>query len=231
MRLLLLCGLLAAPIFAIAAAMPPVTMTFVDAKNGQPLADVPVMFTADAKQGTITGHGGGETTLFLVEAVTDNAGQVRFKEQAFWPYPYLANTRINGTLMVAFKPGYKLVRLVHSGYRGDLADATTWPYNDKVIKMVPTEGDAAQERDAIEAATNDAQQIYQWSSQKNCAWTRIPVLIRAIDGAVKAWDQKQRSLPDPTRRRPIGASLLDQLVWNENGEVAKGCPSPKAFFN
>ena len=128
--LLLLAG---AP--AAAATMPPVTMKVADAQDGKPVQGVVAMFWGTAREGTFTGHGGRQAILFAADAVSDEAGELRFPEQEFGRWPFFLNTNYENPAMLLLKPGYAPL-LVYNQARiiPTLAEASRWELDGKTVK-------------------------------------------------------------------------------------------------
>src|SRR5262245_46016265 len=72
-KLGLLLALLPLPVAA--ATMPPVRMKMIDAQDGSPVQGAHVLFQANGREGTFTGHGGRSANLFVAEALTDVSGE------------------------------------------------------------------------------------------------------------------------------------------------------------
>ena len=69
------------------------------------------LFRGSAREGTITGHGGKHAVLFAAEAVSDEAGELRFSKQDFDSQPFFLNTNYENPSMLLLKPGYAPLQL------------------------------------------------------------------------------------------------------------------------
>jgi hypothetical protein len=205
-------------------------MKFVDAHDGQPVVGANVLFHATAYQGTITGHGGARASLFLVEAVTNDTGEVSLQAQDFSRYPFIFNTNYKNPSMIVFKPGYVLVIL--ENYRrtfAELEDVTNWMYNGETIKMQR----ATTHKDTVHAvrwAATFASEAYEVENTSACLWKKIPRFLAAADRAVDEWNRVRQSISDEDLWREIVSSPLQSLLVNEKFYTEKGCGSPKNFF-
>jgi hypothetical protein len=223
--LLLLCLL---PSAGFPATMPAVRMKVVDAQDDSPVAAAHVLFHAAAKEGTFTGHGGRHSTLFVVETVTDDSGELRLPKQEFSPRPFFLNTNYTNPHMIIFKPGYVLVYLLNNRrIIPELQDMTTWEYNAHTIKMKRATRDSETSQ-AVDLAASSARQTMGLPDL--CAWKKIPRFLVAVDRAAADWNQKRASLADDFLRRHSASSPLHTVLMNEALYLEKGCGSPKAFF-
>lgn len=198
---------------AIAATMPAVKMKVVDEHDGTPIPGVVAMFWGTARQGTFTGHGGKHAILFAVEAVSDEAGALRFPKQEFGSQPFFLNTNYENPAMLLLKPGYAPL-LLRNQHRiiPTLAEASRWEYDDQVARM--------------KKATDDPlrQQAYLTTTYTNtmvgfdlgCTWKRVPRTLVMAD----------RMFPDSSAT----SSTLRTLIRNDAVFAQRGCGSPKAFF-
>jgi hypothetical protein len=206
--------------------MPAVQMRFVDAQDNSPIAGAVVLFQNSAREGTWTGHGGRSASLFAVEGVTSEAGEVRFPRQDFSSQPFFLNTNYESPSMVALKSGYALLVLTNPG-APDLKGATTWEYDNQTIKMSRiTEG--RQISDAIYLAGTYADRTM--GSGSLCGWKKIPRFLVAIERLTVDWNRKQEQHADSALRRPLPSNPLRRTLMNDQLYVDKGCGSPKAFF-
>ena len=214
-----------------AATMPPVQMRFVDAESNQPIVGANVLFHAKAIEGTLTGHGGARVNLFLVETITDNAGEVHIAAQSFWPYPFILGSNYENPSMIVFKSGYALAILQnYERIIAKLDDVTRWQYNNQTIKMQRATT-AKEVAHAIEWAATFAEETYGHLNGKEvCAWKQIPNFLITVDRFVKEWNrQRYLAQEQDLRRKEIG-SPLQSLLINENYLTKKGCGSPGEFF-
>ena len=139
-KLGLLLALLPLPVAA--ATMPPVHMKMIDAEDGSPVEGAHVLFQANAREGTLTGHGGRSANLFVAEALTDVAGEFSFPKQDFSSQPFFLNTVYLSPSMVVLKPGYMLVVLTDlNRLFPTLRELTTWQYSSQTIKMKRVTGE------------------------------------------------------------------------------------------
>ena len=211
-----------------AATMPPVRMKVVDAQDGSPVAGALVIFYAKAKEGTWTGHGGKHATLWVAEAATDGAGEVRFPKQEFSRQPFFLNTNYESPTMVILKPGYVLLPLIHSVRpNADLDELTAWPYQDQAVKLKrgATEADTAMSANLAASYAN-----HPISSTNLCAWKSVPRFLVAADRLAAEWNRMRKATTDPAYRHQVVMSPLERITGNEKVFVEKGCGSPKAFF-
>lgn len=225
LSLFLLC-FLSLPGFA--AKMPPVRMKVVDAQDGSPMAGVFVMFQASAREGTWTGHGGRLANLFVVETVTDDAGELRLPAQEFSAQPFFLNTNYHNPSMVLLKPGYELVILMNTRrIIAELQDVTTWQYDQQTVRMKR----ATTDKDQLHAVTYAALQADQTLSENGlCAWKNIPRFLVAVDRLADEWNRKRGTLADTALRNRTAASTLQGILMNDKFFTEQACGSPKAFF-
>jgi hypothetical protein len=222
---LLLCGL---PSPGIAATMPAVRMKIVDAHDDSPVAGAHVLFRASAREGTWTGHGGRSATLFVAEAVTDEAGELRLPKQDFSAQPFFLNTNYENPALLVFKPGYVLVDLRNTRrVIAELQDLTTWQYDNQTVKMkrAATDSDTAR---GVDWAATFAQ--HSMGPPDLCSWKKIPRFLVAVDRAAADWNRRRESVADELLRRHTVSSPLQFVLMNEAFYIEKGCGSPKAFF-
>jgi hypothetical protein len=215
------------PSRAAAASMPPVQMTFVDAADGSAVAGAVVLFQANGREGTFTGHGGRTANLFAVEGVTDDAGAVRFPRQEFSTQPFFLNTNYENPSMVALKPGYALLVLVNArGVPHETRTVTTWEYNNQTVRM--KRAPDSEIPNTVWSAAVYADQAM--SSQDLCGWKKVPRFLVAIDRLATEWTRKRASFSDPAVRMRSASSPLQRLFMNDALFVEKGCGSPREFF-
>jgi hypothetical protein len=221
----LLC-LLSIPGFA--ATMPPVRMKVVDAQEGTPIAGAHVLFQANAHEGTFTGHGGRSANLFVVEAVTDEAGGIYLPQQEFSARPFFLNTNYHNPSMVVFKPGYVLVILTNTQrIIPNLDEVTTWQYDNQTVKMKKV----ATNKDIPDALNWAAIYAEESASERNiCFWKKIPHFLVAADRLTTEWDRQRATVADPGLRNKRVTSTLRKILMNEQFYAEKNCGSPKAFF-
>ena len=211
--------------------MPAIHMKFVDAENNQPIVRAHVLFHASAYEGTFTGHGGERVHLFLLEAVTNDGGEIHLPVQEFWPYPFILNTNYNNPSLIVFKDGYALVTLANNRrIIAKLQDVTIWQYNDQTIKMrrVSTNKDT---HHSVSWAATFADETYRLGDKSICLWKRIPQFLVAVDHSVNEWNRKRQSVEEEDLRRIGVSSPLRSLLANEKYYAEKGCGSPKMFFD
>jgi hypothetical protein len=222
---LLLC-LLPSPGFP--ATMQAVRMKVVDAQDDSPVVGAHVLFHGGARAGTWTGHGGRHATLFVAEAVTDDAGQLQLPKQEFPAQPFFLNTNYDNPWMIVFKPGYVLVDLRNTRrIIAELQDLKTWQYNNQTIKMKRVATDADTSRAVDWAATSANLTL---GPPDLCSWKKIPRFLVAVDRSAAEWNRKRESLADDVLRRHTASSPLERVLMNETFYIEKGCGSPKAFF-
>lgn len=222
---LLLWGL---PLLGFAATMPAVRMKIVDAHDDSPVAGAHVLFRAAAREGTWTGHGGRSATLFVAEAVTDDAGELRLPKQDFSAQPFFLNTNYENPAMLVFKPGYVLVDLRNTRrVIAELQDLTTWQYNNDTVKLTRATTDSDISR-GVDWAATFAQ--HSMGPPDLCSWKKIPRFLVAVDRAAADWNRKRPSVADEFLRRHTASSPLQVVLNNEAFYLEKGCGSPKAFF-
>ncbi len=211
----------------LAATMPPVQMTFVDAQDGSPVAGAAVLFQASAREGTFTGHGGRTANLFVVEGVTDDAGRLSLPPQEFSTQPFFLNTNLENPSMVVLKPGYAMLVLTNRRRTvPERQDLTAWEYNNQTIRLKRLTPDDATRHAVYLASTY----VNQTMSEKSfCAWKKIPRFLLTLDQLAGDWTRAPESHPDEAVRR-LTSSPLQRLFMNDQLYVEKGCGSPKAFF-
>jgi len=210
------------------ATMPPVRMKLVDAQDGSPIGGAHVLFQGSAQEGTFTGHGGRRANLFVVEAVTDDTGEIRLPKQEFSPQPFFLNTTYNNPSMVVLKPGYVLLILTNTlRIIPNLDEVTTWQYDNQTVKMKRATTDS----DIPHAVYFSKQYAEMTASEKNiCYWKRIPRFLVATDRLAADWERKRATLTDAALRNRVVFGPLRQILMNERFFVEKGCGSAKAFF-
>ena len=210
--------------------MPAVHMKFVDEENNQPIVGAHVLFRGSAYEGTLTGHGGERVNLFLVEAVTNDAGEIHLAPQDFWPYPFILGTNYNNPSMTVFQEGYALVTLAN--YRRTFAerqDVTTWQYNDQTIKMrlVRASKDVWH---SVYWANTFADETFRNEGRDICSWKQIPQFLLVADRSATEWNRKRQAAEEEHLRRWQVESPLQSLLRNEKYYTGKGCGSPREFF-
>lgn len=215
-------------IAGLAATMPPVRMKIVDAQDGTPVAGALVLFHASAQEGTFTGHGGKVATLFVAEAATDDAGEVRFPKQEFPTQPFFLNTNYHNPTMVVLKPGYALLVLANTlRIIPKLDEVKVWQYDNQTVKLARATKDA----DRAHAATLAGMYADATLSERTpCAWKSIPRFLVAADRAAREWNRTRKETIDPELRHRAAMSPLEKITANEKHFVEKGCGSPRAFF-
>lgn len=206
--------------------MPAVRMSVVDADDGQPVAGALVLFQATATEGTWTGHGGQRASLFAVETVTDEAGQIRIGPQNFSTQPFFLNTNYETPSLVVLKPGYKLL-VLHNYAPTDWRAPSAWDYNDQTVKLSRTTRDA-EVAQSIESAGMYAEQSV--SAKTVCGWKNVPRFLVAVDRAAAEWNRRRESLADEALRRREVRSPLQRIVTNDAFFADKGCGSAREFF-
>jgi len=200
-------------------AMPAVHMVVTDAQDNRPIAGANVLFTARAREGTLSGHGGRVATLFLAEAVSDHNGNISFGEQKAALPPFLFNTNYDPPWLLVFKPGYA-IQVIRNELRApnDPRLVTAWDHEGEVIRMqrVTTEKERG---DAIYWAQSDVSDIY-WAA-KTCSWKSIPLILVALEKEASEEAKRHGS----GRPGPVTQLIRDRTVQDEGG-----CGSPLAFF-
>jgi len=195
-----------------AATMPAVTMKVVDEHDGRPIPGLVALFWGTAREGTFTGHGGRHAMLFAAEAVSDESGELRFPKQDFKSQPFFLNTNYENPSMLLLKPGYAPL-VLHNQLRivPTLAEASTWEYEGKAVKMKKaTDEDLRRQAYFVTTYTD-----MMLGFDGGCTWKRVPRSIVAAD----------RMFP-----RPGKSTTLRTLFMNDALLVQKGCGSPKTFF-
>jgi hypothetical protein len=205
-------SLFLAAIPVIAATMPAVTMRVLDEHDGTPIAGLVALFWGTAREGTITGHGGKRAILFAVEAVSDESGEFHFPRQDFSSQPFFLNTNYENPSMLLLKPGYAPL-VLHNQLRivPTLAEASTWEYEGKTVKMKEaTDDPMRQQAYLITTYTN-----MMLGVDGGCTWKRVPRALVMAD----------RMFPNADK-----TNTLRTLFMNDALFVQRGCGSPKAFF-
>jgi len=203
-------SLAAAPL--IAAEMPAVRMNVVEEQDGTPIPGLVALFLGTAHEGTFTGHGGRQATLFAVEAVSDAAGELRFPKQSFSSQPFFLNTIYENPSMLLLKPGYAPL-ILHNQLRiiPTLAEASVWEYEGKTVKMKKATADELRQQAYLITLQTDMVVGFEGG----CGWKRAPRTLVVAD----------RMFPDPGK-----TNTLRTLFMNDALFVQRGCGSPKAFF-
>lgn len=196
---------------AAAATMPATTMKVTDA-DGKPIPGVVAMFWGTAREGTFTGHGGRTAILFAVDAVSDEAGALRFPKQEFGRWPFFLNTNYENPAMLLLKPGYAPL-LIYNQARiiPTLAEASRWELDGKAVKMKKAPDEEIRRQASLIRTYTDMMLRFDGE----CTWKRVPRAIVAAD----------RLFPHAG-----STSTLATLFTNDALFAQKGCGSPKAFF-
>lgn len=205
-------SLFLAAIPVIAATMPAVKMKVLDERDGTPIPGLVALFWGTAREGTITGHGGKRAILFAVEAVSDESGELHFPRQDFSSQPFFLNTNYENPSMLLLKPGYAPL-VLHNRLRivPTLAEASTWEYEGRTVKMKEaTDDPMRQQAYLITTYTN-----MMLGADGECTWKRVPRALVMAD----------RMFPSPGK-----TNTLRTLFMNDALFVQRGCGSPKAFF-
>ncbi len=211
------------------ATMPPVSMTFVDEQDGRPIAGAHVLFRAGASQGTLTGHGGARTNLFLVEGITDSAGMVHLPGQEFSARPFLHSNYYEMPSVTVFKPGYELLVRSNSGrIIAELEDVTDWQYNGDRLTMRRASGDK-DVLQSIESAGSSVERSFRSDGPDVCAWKSVPRFIVAVDRSLTEWKKRNRLEAQQLRIQWL-TSPLQGLLANDQAYENRGCGSPRRFF-
>jgi hypothetical protein len=216
---------------AFAATMPAVRMKFIDAETGHPVRGAHVLFHAGAREGTFTGHGGVRVNLFIVEARTNEAGEINLPAQEFKASPFTLNTNYDNPTMVVFMPGYSLVNI--SNNRRIIAerqDVTHWEYNGQTIKMRRA-GTELETRGQVSSAVAAVENTYRLGYRDVCGWKQLPHFLVAVDRAANEWNAGRRAAPESDPRLGPIASPLHHLLLQDKHYAERGCGSPKAFFD
>lgn len=197
---------------AIAGTMPAVKMAVVNEQDGAPVPGVVALFSRMAREGSLTGHGGRHAVLFAAEAVSDQAGELRFPKQDFDTQPFFLNTNHENPSMLLLKPGYAPLVL-----RNQLrvvptpAEASQWEYDGKTVKM--KKADAGELRRHAYLVTTHTDRIVP--PDRRCMWKRVPRALVAAD----------RMFPAPGKTNTLRTILMNDALFAEHG-----CGSPSAFF-
>ncbi len=195
-----------------AATMPAVTMKAVDAQDGKPVPGLVALFWGTAREGTITGHGGRHAILFAAEAVSDEAGELRFAKQSFSSQPFFLNTNYENPSMLLLKAGYApLVLYNQLRIVPTLAEASRWEYDGTTVKMKKASADELRQQGYLVATYTNM--MMGWGGA--CTWKRVPRALVAAD----------RMFPERGK-----TNTLHTLFMNDALFVEQGCGSPKAFF-
>jgi len=137
---------------ALAETTKPIRMRVVDSASKVPLEGVLVAYCAQAREGTLTGHGGRVVTLFEVHARSTADGTITLAPAKFEAGPFGIfgmNTNYESPTVVLRKEGYKK-RALHNSISGtSLAAVTRWELNGATVEMEWSGIDPA--RDAEEA--------------------------------------------------------------------------------
>ena len=192
--------------------MPAVTMHVAD-EHATPIAGVVAMFWETAREGTFTGHGGREPVLFVVEAVSDQSGELRFPRQDFNSQPFFGNTNYENPSMLLLKPGYEALDLHNQAHIvPTLAEASMWEYDGKTVTMKTK---AAEDPYHMEAYLVTLETNMMLGFDLGCTWKRVPRTLVAAD----------RIFPDPGETTSLRTLFLNDALY-----VQRGCGSPTQFF-
>lgn len=213
--------------FVYAATMPPIHMKVIDIHTNQPLTGANVLFHAIAHKGTLTGHGGESTNLFLVETVTNDAGEIKLPAIDFSAQPFLLNTNYHNPSMMILKPGYVAVKLTNNQHIiPQLKEVTNWEYNNQTVNMYRTQNN----KEIYQSAHVVSHFIYQTGDKDFCWWEKMPRFLIAADRTAIEWNRKRRSIEEQELRIQNVRSLLQDIMTNAEHFTRIGCNSPKKIF-
>ena len=205
--------------------MPIVSMTVRDSSNGSPIRGAVIIFTAEASEGSWTGHGGASTTLFLAEAISDGEGRFSIPRQNV-PAPYFLNTQYRVPTMLIFMPGYKNTLVQNYSQAPDRSYVTKWDHNHEPIEMIrdtTPETRAANLDHAMEFATE------AYSHLKPCGWKNIPRALKALEHEFVSWtltpESKQIRLFYGWEEGPVS-----KIIRERADSVSLSCPAANAYF-
>lgn len=196
---------------ALAATMPATHMKVAD-EDGKPLAGVVALFTGTAHEGTITGHGGRGVTLFATEAVSNDAGELKFAAQDFPRQPFFMNTMWENPSMLLMKPGYAPL-IVQNDLRiiPTFEEASVWEREGHVVRMKK-----ATDKDMQTLSfTVNYKLGLPLAAPEKCFWKQTPQSLLLGD----------RLYPFPGKTNPLRTLLMNDALFAQNG-----CGSPAAFF-
>lgn len=175
-----LCGLLAA--CGTSGTMPPIRLQVVEDASGAPVPQANVFFYAYAEEGTLTGHGGRNRNLFLIEGITDLNGVVNFPAQKFNAPPTFT-WNLDGPSLLAYKPGY---------YLGSI-DGAHFTHVEEIIKR----GGRLHEMRLVKAPTAEREvaalddAIYQthlaYRHKGRCEWKKMAHTLATIEAEIRKW--------------------------------------------
>jgi hypothetical protein len=187
--------------------MPAVTMHVAD-ERGTPIAGVVAMFGETGHEGTVSGHGGRSAVLLATEAVSDQAGELRFPRQDFNSQPFFLNTNYENPFMILLKDGYAPLDM-HNQARiiPTLAEASTWEYDGMTVTMKKATADEMRQQ----AYTVSLRTDVMLGFDLGCTWKRVPRSLVAAD-------------------RFFQTTSLRTLFMNDALFVERGCGSPRTFF-
>ena len=229
----LACWMFTAPV-SLAATMPAVQVTFIDAESEEPIANANVIFFAESKEGTFTGDGGSYANLFLVEGVTNEAGVINFPAQSFWPMPFLLNSNNHMPSMYMYKYGYELAGLYSLGpYPASTNAIISWAkrYTQpiKVKKTRTTLGLF----ELVDSAGSVAERSYL-NKIDHCAWKKIPKFLLAIESGAIEWKSRPKEegwyKQAKTYSREPRNPVADLILSEGNERRLFNCGKPSDFF-
>jgi hypothetical protein len=133
-------------------------------------------------------------------------------KQPFSSQPFFLNTNYENPSMLLLKPGYApLVLSNQLRIVPTLAEASTWEYQGKTVKMKTATDDAIRQQAYLITLHTDMTLGFGGE----CAWKRVPRALVMAD----------RMFPDPGK-----TNTLRTLFMNDALFVQQGCGSPRAFF-
>lgn len=117
----------------------PLRVTVVERDTGKPVAGAEVRYRGDAHEGTFTGHGGRNATLFDLREKTNAEGIAVFPPTTFdrRPFGWFATTHLDGPRLIVTKEGFLSREVVNMQYFPALDEYLAWGSEGTRIELTP----------------------------------------------------------------------------------------------
>jgi hypothetical protein len=208
---------------ASSVTLPPLDVRVVDGASGQPIADANVLLYVDATEGTLTGHGGAVTNLFLLEGVTDAGGTARFPSHV---NKVPSGYNLSGPYLHAYAPGYQFGWGPYAPMISSKSEIDQWVQEaPRVIRLKAATTDA-ERAGALSDAWFRAQRA---TARKGSCWLeRMPRYLAALEAGIAAWNARV-----PVGQVPAGVASkhhvqgMDVLMREAQAGRATICPADR----
>ncbi len=131
------------PAAARAETTKPIRMRVVEAGTGKPVAGAEVRYSAEAWEGTLTGHGGRTALMFDIPARSDAEGVIAIPPTAVSARLFGIfglNTNYGNAEMRIRKPGYKTLVLRNNlRILPNLDEVIAWEHEGRTVELEPGE--------------------------------------------------------------------------------------------